>query len=189
MRQGPGLNRLLLVTALFAVSLALGLRASPEASSQAMEEVSRFLEPLRGLGVGATLVFVILNNGLKTLGAMVLGVLAGIPPLVFVALNGYVLGLLVVALVPDVGYAVVVASLAPHGILEVPALLWASALGLGVGQGALRRLLGHGSPLLPTLRHALRIYVVYVLPTLVIAAFIEVFITPLVLDAVRTSAG
>lgn len=176
---------ILLIVALFIVSLIAGLLASIEIANANLEELKQALLPLmQTLGVFGPIAFLLvifLNNAIKALAAVVLGIFAGIPPILFIAVNGFIIGLVVSALHSSMGYGIVVASLLPHGIIEVPLLVLASALGLNVGKESLRYLLRKQSSIKIQLRWGIRVYLKWILAGLFIAAVIEVFITPLVI--------
>jgi len=85
---------------------------------------------------------------------------------------------------PVRGLGYVVASLAPHGVIEIPMLLLATALGFRVGLESLKWLTGKKSLVKSQLSHSLKLYLTWVLPGLVVAAIIEVFITPWIVGLV-----
>ncbi len=176
-------RHLLLAIVIFIISLIAGLQASPELASGAMEEllqtIKPILETLGFLGPLALLFLIFVNNAIKALAAIGLGILLGIPPLIFVAANGFMLGAAVSVLKSTVGYGLIAAGLAPHGIIEIPLLLLASALGLRVGWESLRFLIGQKSSMRAQLRNGVWIYIKWILAGLFIAALIEVFITPM----------
>ena len=176
---------ILFITVLFIVSLIIGLLSSIEVASANLEELKQALLPLMqslgAFGPIALLLVIFLNNAIKALAAVVLGIFVGIPPLLFIAINGFIVGLVVSALQPSMGYGIVVASLLPHGIIEIPLLILASALGLSVGKESLKYLLRQQSSVKKQLRRGIRLYLKWVLGALFIAALIEVFITPLII--------
>jgi stage II sporulation protein M len=149
-------------------------------SANLLEELSQLLGPLGSLGPLALVMIIFLNNALKALGVIVLGILLGLPPLLFICLNGFIIGVLVSALKPVAGYGVIVAGLAPHGVIEVPVLLISTALGLAVGWESLRWITGRKSQVRRQLRWGLKVYLRWILLALFIAAVIEVFVTPFI---------
>jgi stage II sporulation protein M len=174
----------LIATGIFLVTLVIGLRASPELTSDMMEELVQTFKPivetLVPSGPLALLLFIFANNAIKALGALVMGIILGLPPLFFVGGNGFMIGVTVAALHSLTGYGVIVASLAPHGVIEIPMLLLASALGLRIGMESIKFLIGQKSTVKAQLRQGLKIYLKWILAGLFISAIIEVFITPLI---------
>ena len=109
------------------------------------------------------------------------GILAGVPVLLFLFANGLVIGL-VGALIGDPAMAL--AALLPHGVVEMPAFLLASACGLRMGL-AYRAFL-KGQIDLDKFASVVRscIYaLVGLLPLFVLAGLIEGLVTPQVMSA------
>lgn len=169
---------LLLALGLFLGSFALGMAASPDASRDLLQETLQFLGPLADLGPLALVAVIFLNNALKALATIVLGVAFGVPAIIFITVNGYLLGVVIDRLAPRLGYAGLLAGLLPHGIIEIPAVVMATALGLAIGFQALRWVSGRQSQVRHYLRRGLQLYLKWLLPALFIAALIEVFVTP-----------
>lgn len=169
----------LLAIVLFAISLVVGLHAPPELASSTLEELKQALQPLVALGPIVLLFIIFLNNAIKALAALGLGIILGIPPLIFIGANGFMLGAAVSALQAATRCEVIAASLAPHGIIEIPLLLLASALGFRIGMESVRFVIGRKSAMKAQLRNSMSIYLKWILTGLFIAAVIEVFITPL----------
>jgi stage II sporulation protein M len=175
---------LLLAIILFALSLVIGLGSSPELTSGALGELIQNLKPiidsLGAYGPLALILFIFLNNAIKALFAMILGIILGLPTLFFIGSNGFIIGITVAALQSHLGYGIIAASLIPHGIIEIPILLLTSSLGLKIGVESIRFLIGQKSGVKIQLRRSLRIYVKWGLTGLFVAAIIEVLVTPLI---------
>ncbi|HEX77627.1 MAG TPA: hypothetical protein G4O03_04360 [Dehalococcoidia bacterium] len=176
------MSNFLLATALFSAALALGTRMASGVSADTVEGLNQLLGLMESLGPLVLLLVIFLNNAIKTLGAIVLGIALGLPPLVFIIVNGFVIGVLAAGLKSVAGYGVIVASMAPHGLIEVPILLLATALGFAVGRESLRWLTGRRSLVRSQLRQAIKVYLKWILIGLFVAAAIEVFVTPLFIN-------
>ncbi len=172
------IRNLLLATGLFSVSLALGTLAPPVTSSKLTQEVGELLKPLQTAGPIFLLLVIFLNNSVKALGVIVFGAILGLPPVLFICGNGLIIGALTDSIAEVKGLGYVVAGLAPHGVIEIPMLLLATALGLTVGWESLKWITGRKSLVKSQLSHSLKLYLTWILPGLVVAAVIEVFITP-----------
>ena len=170
----------LLATALFAASLALGLAVPPTAAADMIQRLGEMLRPFASLRPIELFILIFVNNAGKALGAILLGVLLGLPPLLFIVFNGFTIGAVIAGLKGSLGYGAIIASLAPHGVFEIPMLLLATALGLSVGKESLNRLAGRKSQVKARLLHGLKVYMIWVLPGLLVAAAIEAFVTPIV---------
>ncbi|MET3852910.1 MULTISPECIES: stage II sporulation protein M [unclassified Paenibacillus] len=79
--------------------------------------------------------FIFLNNSIKGVLIIYLGLLAGILPVMFLLVNGMVIGYLVHSLSAQ-GESLadlVIRGLLPHGIIEIPAIIIACAYGIRMG--------------------------------------------------------
>ncbi|BBH24036.1 hypothetical protein Back11_53810 [Paenibacillus baekrokdamisoli] len=96
------------------------------------------------------ILFIFFNNAIKSILVMYLGIFFGIVPIIFLAINGMMIGYLISKAYEqggDVLFTLIVKGLLPHGILEIPAIIIACAYGLkfgrvmfqGVGSLVLRR--------------------------------------------------
>lgn len=173
---------LLLAAGLFLASLVLGARVSTAASVDVFSELNELIAFVSELGPLGLFLFILLNNAIKTLVVIVFGVFLGLLPLLFISVNGLIIGALVSELKSVVGYGVIAASLAPHGIIEVPILLLTTALGFAAGWESVRWLIRRRSSVRSQLWRGVKVYLKWILPGLVVAAAIEVFITPLIIS-------
>jgi stage II sporulation protein M len=71
------------------------------------------------------------------------------------------------------------AGLIPHGIIEFPVLFLTAAIGMALGYHLLNRIRGRGS-FRNELMRALNLFVMRITPLVVLAAIIEVTITPII---------
>lgn len=176
-------NKLLLFIAtsafLFIMSLIWGLRVDPDIAGDLLGELTRSLMPLQSLPSAALFAVIFLNNAIKALLAITLGIAIGIPPVFFLCFNGFAIGAIVSILKPSMDNGLIIASLAPHGIIEIPALVLATALGIMVGFESLKFLTGRQSNVKMQMRQSMVIYARWILTSLFVAALIEAFLTPL----------
>lgn len=171
------------MAALFSVATLSGLclaLSSPEGSVAVVQAVLSEFAYLNELRPWELAVFIFLNNSLKALAVMLLGVGFALVPLVFLFLNGQFLGLVVGVIGSVHGYALVFSALALHGVLEIPALLVAAGWGVFLGKSLYLKI-RYGQHLGPHFRQALKTFWKVVLPVLAAAAVVEVYISPLLL--------
>lgn len=83
---------IILVNVLFVVSIIAGMSSSMEQVTKIMQELADFTEPLVEVEAFMLVDFIFMNNAVKTLLIILLGVLLGIPSLLFVFFNGYIIG-------------------------------------------------------------------------------------------------
>lgn len=174
---------LITVAAIFILSLMTGLLVSiknPEFSESYLEMFKQSFEWIKTLPPLAVMFLIFLNNAFKSLLALVLGLGLGIIPFLFVAGNGIVIGILGDTISRQHGTVFVVASLLPHGIIEIPMILISAGIGLRLGYAIYLSLKGLKIDINTELRQGIRFYMRVILPLLFIAAVIETFVTPVI---------
>jgi stage II sporulation protein M len=186
-RQKVLIRNLILAASIFFISLVLGMLIGRNTVEGLMGQLGAILEPLELTGKLTILLFLIIfiNNAIKALGIIFLGILLGLPTLLFIALNGFILGGLGSALESVNGWRYVMASFVPHGVIEIPVILLAAALGFTVGMESLKWLVRRESQVKLQLSNGLKVYVRWILPGLAVAAIIEVLVTPLLIGLVN----
>jgi len=185
-KQKALIRNLVLATAIFCASLAAGALVGQNTVEGLLSELGAVLEPLASTGSLSLilLLIILINNAIKALVLILSGILLGLPPVLFVGLNGFILGGLGSALESINGWRYTVASFLPHGVVEIPVILLATALSLTVGMESARWLARRESRVKPQVLDGLRVYIRWILPGLAIAAIIEVFVTPLLVAIV-----
>jgi stage II sporulation protein M len=165
---------LLSLTLIFCASFVAGFLIPLSVRQQVLETyLSAFVSAL-DLSGGTLFAYILLQNVTVSLSVLVLGLLLGLVPLLCFSLNGLVLGVVYVQVAEVLGYWKATLKIVPHGILEIPALLIAASYGLWLGVNVLRRIRGKESePVGAQMRHALKRYVIVVVPLLIVAAGIE----------------
>ena len=186
-RQRWVIRSLILATAIFFVTLIAGTLTGRSIAEELITQFGGVLAPLASTGSLSILLLlaVFINNAIKALVLIFLGILLGLPPVLFIAVNGFVLGGLGSALESAKGWGYVLASFAPHGVIEIPAILLAAALGLSLGIESFKWLARRESQVKLQLSNGLKVYVRWILPGLAVAAIIEAFVTPLVMGLVN----
>jgi stage II sporulation protein M len=186
-RQKVLIRNLVLATSIFFVSLALGTLIGKNIAEGLIEQFGGILGPLAPTGHIPILLFLIIfiNNAIKALGLVLLGILLGVAPVLFIGFNGFILGGFGSALESLNGWRYVIASFVPHGVIEIPLILLAAALGLTLGIESLKWLLRRESRVKLQLSDCFKVYLRLILPGLAVAAIIEVFVTPLLIGLVN----
>jgi len=171
----------------FAIGGALGAAVAtryPGLADQFGDSVAGFLKSFRNLPKPQLAAAIFLNNSVKTLAAILLGLAVGIVPALFLIVNGVVLGVVFVLSSYSRGIWPSLLSIVPHGILELSAVFLGTAVGLLLGNVVLKRILRKSdAQLRPALSRALRFYAIVILPMLLVAAMIEAFITTVIIGA------
>ncbi len=150
----------------------------PKVAAARNETLREFSQLFLGLPKPLLALAIFLNNSVKTLAMILLGTFAGLAPLIFLLVNGYVLGLVFHASLESRGALAFLLAIAPHGVLELPAILLGTSIGLRLGATAIRRFLGkEEKPGGGELARGLRFFAAVILPLLFVAALIEAFVT------------
>lgn len=162
----------------------INARLNPEEALSNFDDLSKSFSFIKDFNALMIFAFIFLNNTIKTLIVVLFGFLFGIVPLLFVVTNGSMLGLVIAAAHTRLSVLLVLLSIVPHGIIEIPAVLLASGYGLWLGYRFYRTLAFH-EPFKEFFTFALRRYFFVVVPLLFVAAIIEAFITPRVIELIH----
>ncbi len=107
----------------------------------------------------------------------------GILTLFIMSLNGIVIGAVTEIISHGHSAIFIAAALLPHGVFEIPAFIIAGALGILMAQSLIAEWYGAADTAADAGRFA-RIFILYVLPLIAVAAVVEAFITPAVIQLV-----
>lgn len=174
----------LLLTVLLGVGIGLLV---PEQAAQTMNS---FMEQIEQSGVvtseGEMSVFALLMNNWR---AMLLSAAYGFIPFLFLpvvslASNGVLLGMLAALFVAQgTSLLVYLAGILPHGIFEIPALVFSIACGIHLCRNMCNLVTGRPdrTPLPAVLEDLLRVLVMIVAPLTMAAAFMECYVTPVIM--------
>ncbi len=128
--------------------------------------------------------FIFENNVSKLLLLLPLGIFAGLLPLFSVFTNGFILGIFAQIVSSDLSWTFFFLGIMPHGIIEIPVLIMASAIGIRIGKVAVFRLFSKKESLISELSKALKFFVLILIPLIFIAALIEAFVTTALLKMI-----
>lgn len=173
----------LVLTLIFFISAYVGYTAAQE-NPTIDDTLRKFFEGFRDYMSNPVLLMLIIfaNNAGKGLIAMLAGFFFGIFPVLFITLNGYIVGVVVSLRQSDWGIQKVLMAILPHGILEIPAIIIACSYGVWLGYRFYMSLFA-GEAFKPYLMHALKVYLRVIVPILLIAAAVEAFITPVLIPS------
>lgn len=168
---------------LFLSGLAWGLSVSPDTSgplaseADALQQLTDFIAPLPQISV---FLFIFLKNALAILIGFVLSPFFLIVPVAALVLNGGLLGLVSVLVVEQKSLGFLLAGTLPHGVFEIPALIIGQAAALSFGSVFFTALFrkDRRALVLPNMKQNLW-HLGIALTLLVPAAFIETYLTPL----------
>jgi len=161
------------VSALFGALVAI---VFPETALKLFAEVGEAIKEKVGEAEGfKAFIGIYTNNLTVATSAYALGIFFGVVPWIIILVNGFIVGLVLTVVISSGALDPITAILAvlPHGIVEIPALLTAATAGVMIYKGLLKK---GGTELTYT---SLKLYALSAV-LLLVAAFIEAFITPIV---------
>ena len=174
---------LLISICLFFTGIASGLILPPERFAflsgqiSSLEQLAQNIHPFQV----STLIFIYLKNVLAVLVSLILSPLLCLVPISTLLLNGWMISFVSLPLVQSGYIPVLIAGILPHGIFEIPAFILGEAIAIGFGLGMLSMLIKRDWSRMRVLVHQSFCYLVIVILLLIPAAFIETFITPLLI--------
>ncbi|MBP2029180.1 stage II sporulation protein M [Methanohalophilus levihalophilus] len=172
---------IILATLVFFISAVLGYlftSMNPDSAGFSLQELESLVELIEGLSPLQIMLFIFLNNSIKSLFAILLGVFLGIIPFIFLAYNGFILGVVAYIFGSEKSLLFVLAAILPHGLIELPMIFISVAIGMRVGIASFDIVRGRPSNVKAELSRGLSIFFRFVVPMLLIAAVVETFITP-----------
>ncbi len=169
-----------LVSILFVLSMVIGYVVAimyPDMVMQSLEELEGVVELLKHLSLIQIMFLIFLNNALKSLLILVLGIGFGIVPLLFIAYNGYFLGIFSHKILMEQSLLYLMGGLLPHGIIEIPMVVISAAIGVRLGLKGLASLKGEQVYLKEEMITGIKFFFYWIMPLLFIAAVVETFLT------------
>lgn len=177
----------LLMAFIFFVFLVVGYNSAasfPSMAETLRESFSSRFASIMTMNPLFIMFAIFLNNAFLSLLFLVLGLALGILPVLFIAFNGYIVGVLVYLIDQERGLLFILLGLLPHGILELPMVFLAAGIGLRLGYQVFSALIGRPTQIKREFKEGLIFYFRWILPLLLVAAIIETFITPILLSSV-----
>ncbi len=174
----PFLFTTVLLFALGSIAGSLLAGHSTFAGLKINESLGGFAQMFINLPKPILALMIFANNAVKTLLVIVLGIAFAIVPLVFVLVNGVAIGVVLHLATQSKGLAYSILAIVPHGLFELPGVLCGAAIGLMLGNKAIRRLFRKSEfKVGPELSRALKIFATTIVPLLLIGAITEAYLT------------
>lgn len=159
----------------------------PSMADTLMKGLSSRFGPILTMSPLYIVITIFLNNAFVSLLSLVLGLALGVFPILFIAFNGYFVGMISYIVNQQKGFLFILLALLPHGIIELPMVFLSASIGLRLGYHVFLYLIGRHTELKKEFIQGLKFYFRWIMPLLFVAAIIETFITPLILSLVRGS--
>jgi len=149
------------------------------------DEIAKFLEKIKSIfpideesTPFQIFLFIFENNASKIFLLLPLGIFVGIFPLFFIFTNGLVFGIFAHIASSSISWEFFILGIVPHGIIEIPILILATAISLKISKVVIRKIFKKNGNILTEFSKALKFYVFILLPLILVAALIEAYITP-----------
>jgi len=180
-------NSAVLALLLFFSMLTIGWVGAAQHPQVGQQLLTLFEKEVAGQVAGANpleLCIKIFSNNIEASLILFLGGASfGIFTILIMSLNGIVIGAIMEIVLKDHSPAFVAAAILPHGIFEIPGFVLAGALGIMLSQALVNEYYGQGDAASEAARLS-RLFLLLVLPLITVAAIVEAFITPHVIQLV-----
>jgi stage II sporulation protein M len=163
-----------ILTAVFVAATLAGFYAPIPGKRELLGYLLSSFGPSFALSPWKMFFFLLLNNSVKSFVVLLSGILFGLFPLLAVATNGYILGIVFLFGARGFGYVKAAKMVLPHGVLEIPAIIVSAAYGVWLGVTFAKRIrqrdmAGFGVQV----RHAIKMFFLVAFPLFILAALIE----------------
>lgn len=176
-------NFIILALWLFLFSVILGYVVAyfyPQEVKELIDRLFEMYEPVFNQTEKYQSLFIFFNNALSLLFVSLGGLFFGIFPIVSIFSNGFILGIVGLESIRNFSLFFYLIGILPHGIIEIPVFILSSAIGLKFGYLFLNKLLKKQISWLAIRKEismAFDFYLKILLPLLLLAAVIEIFVT------------
>lgn len=154
-----------------------------------IEEAMSFFDAMQSPTQWGTFLLIFQNNVKAMLIVVALGIFLGFFSLTFLIANGFILGIFGYLFASQGMLPVFIMGILPHGIIEIPCMLFAAAAGFKVGATVLKKIFGRKVSLTVEIADCLKFAVTFIVPALALAAFIEAYITPYFIALAQMGMG
>ncbi|MDD1695484.1 MAG: stage II sporulation protein M [Methanoregula sp.] len=187
MSDTPLTNAIIIISLLFFATITLGWVGTMKNPAIGETLMQIFEKEVAGQIVGKESPEIFIRLFFNNLEACLLlflgGASFGILTIFIMSLNGIMIGSIMEIVHNDHSVAFVAAAILPHGIFEIPAFILSGALGILLAQSLIAEWYHEADTGEDAKRFARR-FAVYVIPLVAIAAFVEAFITPIIIHLV-----
>lgn len=176
------------VFVIFLISIFLGYalaHAYPEKTKEIVyENLKNLIEPAKNYSPFQMFGFIFFQNLTVALISIFLGIIFGFIPVLITIINGLSLGVVSSIFQEQFNLYFFMAGILPHGIIEIPAFIFSAASGLWLWRSIWQRLLYDKGNLKEEFFSIIVFFVLVIAPMLIVAAMIETFITPRILNLI-----
>lgn len=159
-----------IATGVFALTFLIGFIFPVFFREEIFNFIAEIMETIEGKSAVELVGFIFLNNLKASFMAIVFGITFGIFPLAIGVVNGYLIGFVAREAVAREGI-LILWQLFPHGIFELPAVIFSIGIGMKIGRDMFRK--NFRKKLEYNFKEGLRFFVFAVFPLLLVAGIIE----------------
>ncbi|OPY25995.1 MAG: hypothetical protein A4E28_02791 [Methanocella sp. PtaU1.Bin125] len=149
----------------------------PDETARILSLISSQMEDIQSDSSFGLMINLFVHNAAICLVMVLLGLALGLISLLIVFDNGLMIGLVGGAVAGKAGLVFTLAAILPHGVIELPMLVLSAAIGVHLGYCVLMALFRKPISMLDELKNGLLVFAVWVVPLLLVAAFVESYIT------------
>lgn len=165
---------LFIQSGLFVTFFLIGFFLPIPGKAELLAEAMQGLSPIKELSPLWLFLFILANNASKAFIILLMGILLGIPPLLTIISNGYILGIACEGASAEMGRTSMLKAILSHGVLEIPALIISMSYGLWLGVVYARRVGRRDwKGAMGQVRHAVTMYFKVAFPLFLAAALVE----------------
>jgi stage II sporulation protein M len=171
-------NLILACITLYFLSIPVGYVSYDLVADKVMPMIQQFTQDIQGKSQLETAITIFLNN-YRVCAILLLAGTFILPTIFILFVNGFAMGFVMKMLeIKNHDLIFLIKGIAPHGIFELPAIFISAAIGLRIGLSYLtpdnkKRIENVNQ----AIKEAVLINFLVVLPLLIIAAFVEAFVT------------
>jgi stage II sporulation protein M len=152
---------------------------SPDLAKSFFEQLKKAFEPIAGGSPISQFFFIFFKNSFTIFITILFGVFFGIFPIFVLYANGDLLGTIFFVSRGEIPLTVFLKATMPHGVIEIPVFILASAIGLDLGRLLILKLVFKKEENIKERFYlAFNFFVKILMPLLILAALIESFLVP-----------
>jgi stage II sporulation protein M len=161
----------------------------PSETAAYFEEMKKFFSSINQESPWQTFLSIFKNNVDAMLIVVAMGIFAGLFSLTFLLTNGFLIGMVAFLFTSQSSWLVLASGILPHGIIEIPRMLFSAAIGFRIGKTAIQKLLRKNVSLTREVARGIKFAVTVIVPLLFLAALIEAYITPYFIALAQLATG
>lgn len=172
----------------FIISIFLGYalaHAYPDEMNKLVyQSLKDMIEPAKDYSSFRLFGFIFFKNLAVAISGILLGIIFGIIPVLIIIINGLTLGIVAYIILGQFSLSVFLSGILPHGIIEIPAIIFSTASGVWLWRSFYRYVRHDENIIKAELVSITKFFIFIIVPMLILAALIETFVTPYILNLI-----